>query len=156
MGKDAFILASLGCQVTIIERSPILYALLFDALKRAQQDLSTESIVKNIQLINADSKQLIASDFFLLNNQAIDVIYMDPMYPKRNKSAKVKKEMQIIQKLVGKDEDSADLFEICLNIATKVVVKRPKTAQPITQKKADYNVVNKNTRYDVYLGTVRT
>ena len=38
LGRDAFVLASLGCQVVLLERSPVIAALLFDALERALAD----------------------------------------------------------------------------------------------------------------------
>ena len=38
LGRDAFVLASLGCKVTLIERSPVVGALLQDGLARAAQD----------------------------------------------------------------------------------------------------------------------
>jgi 16S rRNA (guanine1516-N2)-methyltransferase len=83
-----------------------------------------------------------------------DIIYLDPMYPERKKSASVKKNMQLLQQLLGKDEDTSELLEVALLTARKrVVVKRPKSANPVTDKKPTYQVSSKNTRYDIYVNS---
>lgn len=134
-GRDAFILSQLGCDVIAIEKNDVVFALLDDALSRAGYPF---------KLVHAD-----AVDF--LGNLKIkpDVIYLDPMFPVRKKSAKVKKEMQILEFLL-KYEDSAALFDIALQTAQKrVVVKRPKNAQTLTNKKPDMVYEGKTIRFDV-------
>ena len=81
-----------------------------------------------------------------------EVIYLDPMYPERKKSAQVKKNMQILQTLLGKDEDTESLLNRALSTAKKrVVVKRPKGAENIPGIKPDICIESKKTRYDVYV-----
>jgi 16S rRNA (guanine1516-N2)-methyltransferase len=82
----------------------------------------------------------------------IDVIYLDPMFPERKKSASVKQEMQMMQELVGADSDADDLFEHALKSSVKrIVVKRPKLAPPLMHQKPSHQIVSKKCRFDVYL-----
>ena len=81
-----------------------------------------------------------------------DVIYLDPMYPERKKSAKIKKEMQMLQHLVSDVNDENELFAVALKMARqRVVVKRPKSAKALINVKPSYTVSSVNTRYDVYV-----
>lgn len=147
LGRDAFILASLGCQVTMLERNPIIHALLQDGLHRLEQDIGNTQIISHLSLEHADSCQWLQT-----TTQAIDIIYLDPMYPHRNKSALVKKEMRVLRSLVGDDQDVTALLETALGIARqRVVVKRPKTAPPISQLTPSHCIEEKKTRFDVYL-----
>ncbi|MBQ0724906.1 MAG: class I SAM-dependent methyltransferase [Cycloclasticus sp.] len=150
LGKDAFVLASLGAKLTMCEQSPVLYALLCDALLRASEHEETDLIVKRMQLMHAN-----AIDYLKTLNDTPsarpDVIYLDPMYPARRKSAKIKKEMQILQYLVGHSNDNAALLEMALHTAKhRVVVKRPKTATMLNEILPTFTVSSVNTRYDVY------
>lgn len=145
LGRDAFILASLGCKVIMCERNPVIHALLADGLRRLQ----STSGATNISL----SLQAGQSMNYLKNiSEAIDVIYLDPMYPHRTKSALVKKEMRILRKLVGDDSDFDHLFELALKTAHKrVVIKRPKTAEPIGKMPPSHCIESRKTRFDVYI-----
>ncbi len=146
MGRDAFVLASLGCTVTMLERAPITHALLADALRRAQEDPDTYSITQNMQL-----SPLSAQNYLQQGKSESDVIYMDPMYPHREKSALVKKEMRIFRELVGDDLDADTLLEAALDAKpARVVVKRPKGAPHLNDQKPSTTVESKNTRYDIY------
>lgn len=147
-GRDAFVMASLGCNVTLLERNPIIACLLQDALERAREDDTIADIVQRMAVFNIDACDYLTNP----DTSQPDVIYMDPMYPNRNKSALVKKEMQLLHQLVGPDLDSEQLLSIARQKALKrVVVKRPKSAEPIANSKPDTSIVSKNTRYDIYL-----
>lgn len=148
LGRDAFILASLGCRVHMVERNPVIHALLEDGLRRlARAEKNTSAGARTLDLSHSESCE------WLLNaKQAIDIVYLDPMYPHRSKSALVKKEMRILRKLVGDDLDVAALLETALRVAKqRVVVKRPKTAPPVGSIPPSHCVESKNTRFDVYL-----
>lgn len=146
LGQDAFVLASLGCDVTLLERSPIIAALLQDALERLAQ---AEKMPLN--LVKTD-----ANDYFSKTKGVIaDVIYLDPMFPPRQKQAKVKKEMQILQALLGHaEEDEMKLLSKALRAAKKrVVVKRPKGAPYYANQTPAVQYTGKSSRFDVYLPT---
>ncbi|MDM8567965.1 class I SAM-dependent methyltransferase [Thiotrichales bacterium HSG1] len=140
LGRDAFVLASLGCQVQMLERSPVIAALLYDGLQRFGNPT-------NLQLIHKDTQYYLPTLF-----PKPEVIYLDPMFPHRKKSALVKKEMQILQMLIGTDIDVTNLLTIALNCADKrVVVKRPKWANSINNISPTFCINNVNIRFDVYL-----
>ena len=143
LGRDAFVLASLGCNMTLIERSPMMQALLADGLQRAAIEIP--EVIARISLLKGDALQLLAE-------QRADVVYLDPMYPHRDKSALVKKEMRILQDVVGFDEDSSALLILAQAAAKKrVVVKRPRLAENFAECAPDFSYNGKNSRFDVYL-----
>lgn len=141
LGRDGFILSLLGCKTTLLERSPIMAALLEDALIRAKEQFTAV-----IKLVNTDSIKYLNE-----LNEKPDIVYLDPMYPHRDKSALVKKEMRLIRELVGDDNDAEALFNIALKTAKeRVVIKRPLYANTLTSLKPDFVIKNKTQRYDVY------
>ena len=149
LGRDSFILATLGFHVIMLERSPILSILLQDALNRAKTDSKTEPIVKRLKLIQTNAIHWLKS---LSDHQKPNIIYLDPMFPERQKSASVKKEMVILQDLLGKDSDSDILLQVALTCATdRVVVKRPRLAANIAGRAPSFSTEGKRNRFDVYL-----
>ena len=154
LGKDAFVLASLGCRVTLLERSPVVYALLEDAIERARQfgaaeDLELLKILERMNSMNADALDYMNAESA---EERPDVVYLDPMFPQRTKSAQVKKEMQVFHLLIGADEDSGHLLEAALKFARKrVVVKRPRIAPVLSDSKPSYQLEGKRNRFDVYV-----
>lgn len=148
MGRDAFVLASLGCRVHMIERHPLVARLLEDGLLRACRDADIGHwVAGRMSLQIADSREALKALPFVP-----DVIYLDPMFPVRRKSALVKKDMQAFHRLVGPDEDSAEIFKEALRIAVKrVVVKRPSGAPSLTDLRPDCAIKTKLSRFDIYL-----
>lgn len=146
LGRDAFVLASLGCQVSLIERNPAVHALLSDGLERGQLNVEIADIVSRMKLTHASSAE------HLGNLSDIDVVYLDPMYPAKEKSAAIKKEMRLFQGLVGKDIDADSLLEPALALAKyRVVVKRPSYAPPLANKVPSTSIKMKKNRFDVYV-----
>lgn len=142
LARDAFILAKLGCKVTMLER----HELLATQIKIALEQCENSELKNRLHFIAQDSR-----DFLKNPNKEFEVIYVDPMFPEKNKSALVKKDMQTLQQLVGKDEDANELFELTLRCRTKrVVVKRHRRAPFINNQKPSYSITGKSTRYDVY------
>lgn len=150
MGKDSFLMASYGCRVHILERNPVVAALLEDGLQRASAHPDTSEITKRITLSVQDSCTYLKN--YDDSGNMYDVIYLDPMYPGRSKSALVKKEMQMFQKLIGTDEDIEQLFKTACKAAGKrVVIKRPKNAPHLERQKPSHSLRGKTTRFDVYM-----
>ena len=146
LGRDAFVLASLGCQVTLMERMPVVAALLDDGLERAKLNSEVSEIANRMNLVHASSIENMDLA------QQVDVVYLDPMYPHREKSAAVKKEMRVFQSLVGEDLDADDLLAPALALAKyRVVVKRPSYAPPLDNKKPSTSIKMKKNRFDVYV-----
>jgi 16S rRNA (guanine1516-N2)-methyltransferase len=151
LAGDAFVLATLGCTVTLLERSPIIFALIEDAVERASLSDKFQNIIKQgFNIINTDANDFITQQL-ATNSPKPDVIYIDPMYPERKKSARVKKDMQILQHLHGNDDTTSQLLENALLYAKKrVVVKRPLHAETISKKTPNTCIKSKKTRYDIY------
>lgn len=147
LGRDAFVLAALGANVLMIERSPIIGALLTDGWQRAQQEAWVRAL--SWRLMIADSREYLRS---LTPDQYPEVIYFDPMFPERKKSALVKKEMRILQKIIGEDLDSPELLALALNTAkNRVVVKRPRLAESIPGPSPSFTLQGQSSRFDIYL-----
>lgn len=153
LGKDSFVLASLGCNVTMLERSPIVQALLGDGLARAlvfarEQDVELLSTLQQMALVTQDSNAYLST----LDATAFpDVIYLDPMFPERQKSADVKKEMAAFHSIVGADDDADSLLPLALaHVNYRVVVKRPRKAPFLNNQPPSYQLGGKSSRYDIY------
>lgn len=147
LGRDAFVLATLGCQVTLIERQPIIATLLEDGLERARFDVEVGDILQRMVLLKGSAIDLMSNWLGVVPQ----VIYLDPMFPHRDKSALVKKEMRLFRPLVGDDLDSPDLLERALVLAShRVVVKRPRKAPIIDGASPSYSLEGKSSRYDIY------
>jgi len=147
LGRDAFLLAQLGCPVTLIERHPLIGVLLTDGLERALGDPEVGAIVARMQLRLGNAADLLKT----WAEEAPQVIYLDPMFPRRDKSSLVKKEMRVFRPLVGADDDAPQLLQAALDLAThRVVVKRPRKAPPIEGQAPGYVLEGKSSRYDIY------
>lgn len=152
LGQDAFVLATLGAQVTMLERSPIVHTLLNDGLMRGKTfaeengDIELQEILQRMSLINSDS-----AEYMMTCSLAIDVVFLDPMFPERKKKALVKKEMQAFHTIVGSDSDADCLLDNALKLARhRVVVKRPRIAPFLADKKPSYQLEGKSSRFDIY------
>ena len=152
LGGDAFVLASLGCSLTMVERNPVVYALLRDGLQRlsefSKEDSELSQISGRLNLLCHDGLGYLES---MNDNSCAEVIYLDPMFPARDKSAKVKKEMQVFHEIVGADEDADALLEPALYRAQyRVVVKRSARAGFLSDRKPTFSLQGKSTRFDIY------
>ncbi|WP_192456271.1 16S rRNA (guanine(1516)-N(2))-methyltransferase RsmJ [Musicola keenii] len=148
LGRDAFVLASLGCRVRMVERHPVVAALLDDGLQRGYQDAEIGGWLRErLTLLHASSIDALADI-----TPPPDVVYLDPMFPHRQKSALVKKEMRVFQTLVGADDDADALLAPARRLARKrVVVKRPDYAPPLAGLPAQSALETKSHRFDFYL-----
>lgn len=149
LGRDAHILARLGARVTLLERSPVLVALLEDGLDRAagrDQDLGW---LRRMRLIEGDAATWLRR---CTAQERPEVVFLDPMYPPRAKAAAPRKEMQVLQTLLGTVDDTPCLLQAARETATdRVVVKRPRHANALAQHRPHYQIAGRSTRFDVYL-----
>ncbi len=152
LGRDAFVIASLGARVTLIEKHPIINALLADGFQRAATSEQAAPAIGRMQLINYDALQV----FQEITNglrAAPDVIYLDPMFPERSKSASVKKDLAFLQAVLNDTEETSDLLKSARQVAGKrVVVKRPRQAPFLESLEPNHQISGKVCRYDIYLG----
>lgn len=147
LGRDAFMLASLGAEVTLIERSPILGVLLEDALNRASAQPETAAVAERMRLLVGAAEEWLPK---LADRGTIDVVYLDPMYPERGTRAQVKKEMRILRELLGAGDNAEELVARGLANARRVVLKRPRHV-PLLARKPNHSVSGRSTRFDVYI-----
>lgn len=151
LGRDAFVLASLGCEVDMLERSPLAAALLEDGLMRARQVPEVAGIAERMRLHHGPAVTAMRN----WAGARPEVIYLDPMFPEtRTKSALSKKEMQAFQQVVGPDEDADALLAPALALASsRVVVKRPRHAPLLAGFKPAYSLEGDSVRFDCYIAT---
>jgi len=149
LGRDSFILADLGCRVTLCERNKIIAGMLTSGLRMAtaSEDAWLRSAIQRMDLQLDDARSLGTATL-----QGVDVIYLDPMFPDRGKRAKVKKEMALFHELLGAGEDADELLLWALQQdVARVVVKRPPKAPELAGRKPSHTISGKAVRYDVYV-----
>ncbi len=147
LGRDAFLLASLGARVTLIERSPEVHALLEAGLARAAAaGPDYAAVVARMTLIAGDARDL-------LPGLKAEVILVDPMHPPRGKTALAKEEMRTLRDFVGADPDATLLMQVALVSARRrVVLKWPLRAAPLAGLPApSHRIIGKTVRYDVFM-----
>ncbi|QLE78679.1 16S rRNA methyltransferase [Francisella sp. Scap27] len=149
LGRDSFTLAARGHNVVSIEKDPYIFLLLKNALERAKQIEDLKNIADKITLINQD-----ANDYIKNNSSLIfDCIYIDPMFPERKKSAKVKQNMQIMHDIAFIDEKGNSLLvenSIQSQKTKKLVIKRPVNAEFLSAKAPSSQIKGKSNRFDIY------
>jgi len=142
----------LGLNVHIFERHPAVYCLLADGLARALLHPDTAETASRLTLHHVDAAEYMPRLAAEIGRP--QVVYLDPMYPERRKSAAVKKEMAFFHELVGTAQNDAALLDAALATATaRVVVKRPRLGDFLCGRKPDYQYTGKSTRFDVYNGS---
>lgn len=147
LGRDAFVLADLGVEVYLAERQPVVAELLRAGLAAATDsgDDWLCGAAKRMTLLEGDAR--------LHGSLPVDVIYLDPMFPARGKSAAVKKEMALFQRLLEHvEDDSAELLDWALEQpVARVVVKRHLRAAELGGRAASHCIRGKSVRYDVHV-----
>lgn len=147
LGRDAFLLASAGAAVTLLERSAEVHALLKEALARAAaESADLTEVVDRMTLIHGDARKL-------LPDLKPDVVIVDPMHPPRRNTALVKKEMRQLSAIVGTDDDADQLMKVALAAAReRVVLKWPLRAKPLLETpKPSHQFAGKTVRYEVFV-----
>ena len=146
MGEDAFLLAAQGYEVTLYEQNPVVAALLKDAIRRAKKNQILKDIAGRMKVVEADSVECMSK---LLD--PVDVIYLDPMFPARQKSSLINKKLQLIQKLEPPCSEETDLFDAAIKAnPEKIIVKRPLKSEFLAGRKPSYTLNGKAIRYDCY------
>lgn len=145
LGEDSLLLAAAGFRVTLFERDETICALLSDAMERAANEPQLKDIVERMTLVGGDSIAGLAELGF-----APDVVYLDPMFPGRTKSAAVKKKFQLLHHLEQPCEEENELVAAALAASPrKVVIKRPAKGPQLAGIKPSYSISGKAVRYDV-------
>ena len=147
MGEDAFLLAAQGYEVTLYEQNPVIAALLKDALRRAKKHMVLKDIAARMKLIEGNSVECLTKQL-----DPVDVIYLDPMFPARQKSSLINKKLQLIQKLEPPCSGEKDLFDAAIRAnPDKIIVKRPLKSECLAGREPSYTLKGKAIRYDCYV-----
>lgn len=147
LGDDSLILAASGFRVTMFERNPVIYELLCDAARRARAVPELSEIVQRMEMINGDSIAAMSA----LEGKA-DVVLLDPMFPERQKSALVKKKLQMIQILEAPCADEKELLLTAMRVGPKkLIVKRPPKGAYLGGIKPDHSIKGKAVRFDCFV-----
>lgn len=150
LGEDSLLLAAAGFTVTLCEADPVIAALLEDALARASAHEVLGPIVERMHLVAGDSRIALERAGASTGAQP-DVVYLDPMFPGRTKSAAVKKKFQLIHGLERPTEplDEESLLQAALAAhPRKVVIKRPVKGPYLAGVKPSHAIAGKAVRYD--------
>jgi 16S rRNA (guanine1516-N2)-methyltransferase len=164
LGEDSLLFAAAGFHVRMFERDPVIAALLEDAMERAGEVPELAPAVGRMELVKADSiaylRKLAAgkeapagADTPDQQDRGIpDVIFLDPMFPERQKSAMIKKKMQLLQRLESPCTDERELLEVAMAVRPrKVVVKRPLKGPYLAGLRPDYSISGKAIRCDCFV-----
>lgn len=144
LGEDSLLLAAAGFHVRMYEKDPRVAALLKDAMSRASENSELAQYIERMELEEVDSRLGLADLLY-----TPDIIYLDPMFPARRKSAAVKKKFQLMHQLALSDEDASELLELAIAIRPrKVIVKRPIKGPYLSDVKPSYSITGKAVRYD--------
>lgn len=147
LGEDALLLAAAGFSVLLFESDPVIAELLRDSLRRA-------AAAPEPELRAAASRMRVAGEDSIAALPGLapapDVVYLDPMFPERRKSAAVKKKFQLIHRLERPCDDEDALVAAALAARPrKVVIKRPVKGPHLAGIKPSYSIAGKSVRYDV-------
>jgi len=150
-GGDAILMCMQGYDVTIIERLPLMVALIEDGLRRlSKAPVFLEGQLNLPKVVCAEAK-----DFLISSNVYADCVYLDPMFPaKKKKSAASNKNMQLLQWLAGPDLDADEVAIAAVEHYLRVAVKRPDYATPLAEEfigKPSTQFSSKLVHYDVYV-----
>ena len=136
-----------GYEVTLYEQNPVVAALLKDAIRRAKKNQILKDIAGRMKVVEADSVECMSK---LLD--PVDVIYLDPMFPARQKSSLINKKLQLIQKLEPPCSEETDLFDAALKVCpSRIIVKRPLKSECLAGREPSYTLKGKAIRYDCYV-----
>ena len=146
MGEDSLLLAACGYQVTLYEQNPVIAILLKDALRRAKKNTVLKDIVSRMQLVEGESIEHLNKRL-----DPVNVIYLDPMFPGRQKSGLINKKLQLIQKLEPPCSKETALFDAAMAAQpSKIIVKRPLKSPYLDERVPSYSLKGKAIRYDCY------
>lgn len=150
-GRDSWLLAHVGAEVQCCERSSVVQALLRDGLARALATPETRDTASTIQLHAGQAQIVLQQLRELPPHERPEAVYLDPMFPHRDKSALVKLDMRLFRQVVGQDDDADELLPLARQVATRrIVVKRPRHAPDLAGVAPHQRMEGQSNRFDLY------
>lgn len=149
LGEDAFLLAAAGFQVQLYERNPVIAALLSDALRRGSENPDLAPVICRMQLHAEDSITTLPQ-----LTLPPDIVVLDPMFPKRQKSGLIKKKFQLLHQLEQPCFEEEALLHAAMSCnPRRIVIKRPLKGPYLAGVKPSYTIKGKSIRYDCIVVT---
>lgn len=140
LGRDSLHLAEISQEVIALERNSQLALALQNAWQKSGR-------TENLTFLNRDAREFLSQ-----TGRKADVIFYDPMFPQKKKSALAGKESQLLQMMnpVSEPEEEKEILALARSHAVeRVVVKRAREAPSVDHP--DVVFTGKSIRYDVYL-----
>lgn len=147
-GMDSFMIAQNGRTITMLEQNCLIYAIVAHSLICAETSSKLSQTASRITLINTNGNDFLTASE---NRPEFDCIYLDPMFPGYQSSAKPSKAMQLLQQMTS-NVDIEFAFKLALATAkNRVVMKRPLKSPPFADIQPDLVYREKTIRFDIYL-----
>jgi 16S rRNA (guanine1516-N2)-methyltransferase len=138
LGVDGLLLAARGCEVTLVERHPMLCELM--------EDLTRRSGLSGVTCVCGDGFLHLADEV------PYEVIYLDPMFPARNKHSLPHKRMQWLSRLAEPDHRPlGEWIDAAVAAAENRVVLKRRRKDPQVRR-PDWQIPGRTVRFDVYRG----
>lgn len=153
LGEDGLLLAAAGYDVALIEHNPLIVDLLKDGIRRAQEHPLLAETVSRMHVLSGDATEILrAIPSEISQGCRPDVVYLDPMFPTRQKSAAVKKKFQLLHLIEAPNRNDEELLAAAFDTQPKkIIVKRPPKGPYFADKKPSYAITHKAVRFDVYV-----
>lgn len=121
----------------MLETHPQVFAMLDDRLRRSGVCAATQWADARSRMRGAQGERY-------------DVVYLDPMFPPRNKSALPGRPLQVLREIVGEDApDAPELLALARRCALGRVVMKQRAHGPAVGD-PDWRVTGRTVRFDVY------
>ena len=148
LGADSLRLLTMGFAVTMVERSPVIAALLEDGLRRLRDRTDLVAALPSVPTL------VVGDAIERLGELACDCVYLDPMFAPRKKDSPLsRRPLRILGRFATGAPPTAALLEAAHATGRRVVVKRPdRERAPVAEP--DESFGGKLVRYDVYLPRV--
>ncbi|NQY42677.1 MAG: class I SAM-dependent methyltransferase [Legionellales bacterium] len=142
-GVDSYILARAGCRVLVLERDPVVYLLLKDGIERLQRKIDCDITIKQINSV----------DYLAENDVSEQIIYIDPIRPQLNKTAKNNKSMEILRRIIQPDQKYEDLLNLALTkFSERLVIKTGRHENiNFIDYTPNFTILGKNTKFMVFI-----
>lgn len=144
LGDDSFIMAAAGNTVTMYEYDALIAAMLRDALKRAEADSDLSDTVSRMELREENSIEAMKT----VRGQ-YDIIYLDPMFPSKKKSALAKRKFQLLHTVEPPCENGDEMLKAAIEAQPKkIIIKRPVKGEYLAGVAPSYSLSGNAIRYD--------
>jgi len=144
-GLDSMLMSRWGCTVTVLERARVAFALLQDGIQRFVRQYP-DCIPPRAVLVDFARFPAAAGDF--------DVVYLDPMFGQRHKTAQPNKRAQYLSSCLEETTEQEELVQLihrARGIAKQRAVLKRRRHDPIIAQ-PNWQILGRSIRLDVFKG----